>query len=43
MSRGLSRTTSYDLLIKSFLINGSSRNEDIESLEKEIKNINEGD
>ena len=43
MSRGLSRTISYDLLIKSFLINGSSRNEDIESLEKEIKNINEGD
>ena len=43
MSRGLSRTTSYDLLIKSFLINGSSRNEDIESLEIEIKNINEGD
>ena len=43
MSRGLSRTTSYDLLIKSFLINGSSSNEDIESLEKEIKNINEGD
>lgn len=43
MSRGLSKTTSYDLLIKSFLINGSSNNEDIESLEKEIKNINEGD
>lgn len=43
MSRGLSRTTSYDLLIKSFLINGSSSDEDIESLEKEIKNINEGD
>lgn len=43
MSRGLSKTTSYDLLIKSFLINGSSSDEDIESLEKEIKNINEGD
>ena len=39
MSRGISEKVSYDLLIKSFLINGCEKKEIIEELEKEIDNI----
>lgn len=39
MSRGISEKVSYDLLIKSFLVNGCERKEIIETLEKEIDKI----
>lgn len=39
MSRGISEKVSYDLLIKSFLINGCEKKEIIEELEKEIDKI----
>lgn len=39
MSRGISKKKSYDLLIKSFLINGLTTNEDISKLENEINRI----
>ena len=39
MSRGISEKVSYDLLIKSFLVNGCDNTELIEKLEKEIKKI----
>ena len=39
MSRGISRKKAYDLLIKSFLINGLTSNEDISKLESEIDKI----
>ena len=39
MSRGISEKVSYDLLIKSFLVNGSENKEIIEILEKEIDKI----
>ena len=39
MSRGISKRVSYDLLIRSFLINGLTSNEDISKLEEEIKKI----
>lgn len=39
MSRGISKKVSYDLLIKSFLINGCEKKEIIEELEKEIDKI----
>ena len=39
MSRGISRKKGYELLIKSFLINSSTKEEDIVSLEKEISKI----
>ena len=39
MSRGISEKVSYDLLIKSFLVNGCDNTELIEKLEKEINKI----
>ena len=39
MSRGISEKVSYDLLIKSFLVNGCDNTELIEKLEKEIDKI----
>lgn len=39
MSRGISEKVSYDLLIKSFLINGCEKKEIVEELEKEIDKI----
>ena len=39
MSRGISKKKSYDLLIKSFLVNGLTKNEDISKLEEEINKI----
>ena len=39
MSRGISEKVSYDLLIKSFLVNNSENKEIIETLEKEIDKI----
>ena len=39
MSRGISENVSYDLLIKSFLVNGCDNTELIEKLEKEIDKI----
>ena len=39
MSRGISENVSYDLLIKSFLVNGCDNTELIEKLEKEINKI----
>lgn len=39
MSRAISRKASYELLIKSFLINSSDSNEDLKKLESEIKKI----
>lgn len=39
MSRGISEKVSYDLLIKSFLVNGCEKKEIIEILEKEIDKI----
>lgn len=39
MSRGISEKVSYDLLIKSFLVNGCNNTEIIEKLDKEIDKI----
>lgn len=39
MSRGISEKVSYDLLIKSFLVNGCDNTEIIEKLDKEIDKI----
>lgn len=39
MSRGISKKSSYDLLIRSFLINGLTNNEDISKLVEEINKI----
>ena len=39
MSRGISEKVSYDLLIKSFLVNNCENKEIIETLEKEINKI----
>ena len=39
LSRGISEKVSYDLLIKSFLVNGCDNTELIEKLEKEINKI----
>lgn len=39
MSRGISEKVSYDLLIKSFLVNGCDNTELIEKIEKEINKI----
>lgn len=39
MSRGISRKSGYELLIKSFLINSSEKEEDMILLEEEIKKI----
>ena len=39
MSRGINEKVSYDLLIKSFLVNGCDNTELIEKLEKEIDKI----
>ncbi len=39
MSRGISKKRGYELLIKSFLINNSNKQEDLINLEKEISKI----
>jgi len=39
MSRGISKKSGYELLIKSFLINSSESEDDIIFLEEEIRKI----